>query len=91
MRQSDLALCKFKSWTQNGDAGTTPNCVGDLDAIRVAQWMRPPISSPNDTTSCKNDSETRKLRVHPANLLPRRNLNAPLVKIRSSHGWCYEP
>lgn len=90
MRQSDLAFRKFKSRTQDGDTWTAPNYVGDLDAIRVAQWMWPPISGPYDTASLESNSEARKLRAHAANLLRRRKLNAPLVNVRSSHGWCCE-
>jgi hypothetical protein len=52
--------------------------------------MWPPISGPYDTASFESNSEARKLRAHAANLLRRRKLNAPLVKIRSSHGWCCE-
>lgn len=59
--------------------------VGDLDAIRVAQWMRPPISSPNDTASLESYSEAGKLRTHSADLLRGGELNAPLPDIRSCH------
>ena len=43
-----------------------------------------------DTASLESNSEARKFRAHAANLLRRRELNAPLANISSSHGWCCE-
>ena len=88
--QTSLALGKLKLRAQNSDARTPPKRVGDLDQVRVAQRMRPPVSSPNDSAPLERNGEARELRVHPADLLGGRELNRPLPNTRSRHGWYYE-
>jgi hypothetical protein len=86
MWQPSLTRRKLKRRTQNGDARTPPECIGDLDVVCVAQWMRPPISGPNDTASPECDSQARKLRTHTTNLLRRRELSGLVPQTRSRHG-----
>src|SRR5271157_4668074 len=86
VRQTRLALCKLELRAQNGDARSPAKCVRDLDAVRVAQRMRPPISSPNDTASLERNSESGELRTHPTDLLRRCELNALMLDARSCHG-----
>ncbi len=86
MWQPSLTWRKLKLRTQNGDAWTPPECIGDLDVVCVAQRMRPPIPGPNDTASLECDSQAGKLRTHPTNLLRRRELGGSLAETRSTHG-----